>query len=120
MRHLKATKKFKRTEEERRRLLRDLARGLILDKQITTFTTRAKYFRPFFERLVTLTKRALLANDKVLAYRRLNVYFDPATSKEMIENVVPKLMDRNGGYTQQYKLFIEFSTLDRSVVRITQ
>jgi len=117
MRHQKNTKKFKRTEEERRRLKRDLASALIKNGEIITFTARAKWFRPFFERTVTLVKRA--GGDTQLAYRRLRRYFDEATSRKMIEKVVPKLQNRNGGYTQQYKLQSYFSSHDKSIVKIT-
>jgi large subunit ribosomal protein L17 len=119
MRHKKNTKKFKRTEEERRKLLRDLSAGLIKSGQITTFTARAKYFRPFFERLVTLCKRALAKGDTQLAFRRMRVYFDEPTARIMVEKIAPKMQNRNGGYTRQFKLSIPFSTHDKSVVKIT-
>jgi large subunit ribosomal protein L17 len=117
MRHRKNTKKFKRTEEERRRLKIDLSRGLIKNGQIVTFTARGKWFRSFFERLVTLCKRA--GDDTHLAYRRLRVYLDEETSRIMLEKIVPKMKNRNGGYTQQYKLSQDFSNHDKSVIRIT-
>jgi|688.fasta_scaffold1353759_2 large subunit ribosomal protein L17 len=117
MRHLKKTKKFKRNYKERQKLLIDLTRGLILNGQITTFTPRAKYFRPFFERLVTLCKRS--GEDRAAAIRKMRSYFDEPTSKIMVDKVVPKLTTRNGGYTQLYKISEYFSVHDKSVVRIT-
>ncbi len=117
MRHQKRTKKFKRTEEERKRLKIDLTKALIKHGQITTFTARGKWFRPFFERLVTYCKRS--GDNTQLAYRYLRPYLDEDTARILIEKIVPKLKNRNGGYTQQYKLMDYFSTHQKSVIRIT-
>jgi ribosomal protein L17 len=38
----------------------------------------------------------------------------------MIEQIVPKLLSRNGGYTSQLKYSQDFNTLDQSVVMIVQ
>jgi len=118
MRHLKNTKKFKRTEEERRRLWIDLSAGLIRSGKIVTFTTRAKWFRPKFERLVTLCKRA--GSDTQLAFRRLRPYLNEADSRILVEKIVPKLVNRAGGYTSQLKLSQDFSSLDKSIVMIVE
>lgn len=118
MRHLKKTKKLKRTEEERRKLKIALASGLIQHGTITTFTVRAKWFRPFFERLVTLVKRA--GDDTQLAYRRLRPYLSEKDSRKLIEEIVPKLKDRDGGYTRLFQAHKHFSTHDKSIVTITE
>jgi large subunit ribosomal protein L17 len=118
MRHLKSTKKFKRTEEERRRLWIDLSSGLIKSGKIITFTARAKWFRPKFERMVTWVKRA--GGDTQLAYRRLRPYLSEADSRKMVEEIAPKFATRVGGYTAQFKLAEDFSTQDKSVVMLSE
>ncbi len=118
MRHKKNTKKFKRTEEERRRLWTDLSSGLIKSGKIETFTARAKWFRPKFERLVTLVKKA--GEDKNLAFRRLRPYLSETDSRKLIEVIAPKFTERNGGYTRIYKLDQDFSTHDKSLVLIVE
>jgi large subunit ribosomal protein L17 len=118
MRHKKNTKKFKRTTEERKRLWIDLTKGLINSGKVVTFSTRANWFRPRFERLVTLCKRA--GEDQVLAYRRLRPYLSEAESRKMIEEIVPKFKDRQGGYTRQYKLSEEFDLQDKSIVLLSE
>ena len=118
MRHLKKTKKFKRTEEERKRLWVDLCRALIQNGKIVTFTARAKWFRPKFERMVTWCKNA--GTDTQLAYRRLRPYLPEADARKMIEEVVPKFTNRNGGYTSQIKISQDFSTHDKSVVMLSE
>jgi large subunit ribosomal protein L17 len=119
MRHKKNTKKFKRTEEERKRLWIDLCKGLINspDGKIETFTTRAKWFRPKFERLVTYVKKA--GDDQVLAYRRLRQYLPEKESRKMIDVIVPKFLERNGGYTKQFHIKYDFDTQDKSIVLLT-
>jgi len=118
MRHLKKTKKFKRTEEERKRLWIDLCTALIKYKKITTFTARAKWFRQKFERLVTLTKRA--GGDKALAFRKVRPYLSEDVARILIEEITPTFQNRQGGYTQVYKLDQAFSPHNKSVVLITQ
>lgn len=116
MRHLKKSQKFHRTEEERRRLWIDLSTGLIKNGQIKTFTVRAKWFRPRFERLVTLCKRA--GDNTQLAYRKIRPFLSEDTARILVETIAPKYIDRNGGYTQQYKLSREFSQYDTSLVKL--
>ena len=118
MRHLKSTKKFKRTEEERRRLWIDLCSGLIKSGKIETFTARAKWFAPKFERLVTHVKKA--GDDKALAFRRMREYLSEVDSRKMIEEITPKLLTKNGGYVRILKVDKDFNTKDRSIVIITE
>jgi len=116
MRHLKKTKKFKRTPEERKRLWIDLSSALIKYGQITTFTARAKWFSPKFERLVTLVKRA--KGDKKLAYTKVRPFLLEDVARTLVEDIVPKLENREGGYTRILKYNKPFSMHDRSIVSI--
>ena len=118
MRHLTRVQKFHRTDEERKRLKIQLSRGLILNGQITTFSTRAKWFRSFFDRLVTLAKRA--DGDQKLIFTRLRKYFDEPTVKVFIEKVLPKTLNRQGGYTRIYKIKEPFTNEEKSIVIITE
>jgi ribosomal protein L17 len=116
MRHQKNTKKFKRTTEERKKLWQDLVSGLILHGKIVTFTTRAKWSARKFERLVTLCKRA--GENRKLAYTKVRPFLKEPVARKLIEEIVPKLTTRNGGYTQIYKLHNYFTTHDKSIVMI--
>lgn len=117
MNHKKNTRKLKRTEEERRRLKIDLSRALIKSGQITTFTTRAKWFRRFFERLVTLVKRSKTTQE---AYRKVSRFLDEDTARTLIEKVVPKLVNRNGGYTSLLHYKTPYNSHDKSIVTIVE
>jgi len=118
MRHKKHLKKFHRNEEERKRLWIDLCTALILNKKIETFSVRGKWFRARFDRLVTLCKRA--KGDTKLAFSNVRPFLSEKAARELIENIVPKLLDREGGYTSQLKLFKPFQTsgFSRSYIRI--
>lgn len=118
MRHKTRVQKFHRTEEERKRLKIQLSRGLILNGQIITFSARAKWFRSFFERLITLAKRA--DGDQKLIFTRLRKYFDEKTVKVFIEKILPKTLNRNGGYTRIYKIKTPFTNEEKAVVLITE
>jgi large subunit ribosomal protein L17 len=118
MRHQKKSQKFHRTTEERKRLWIDLSTGLIKSGQVITFSTRAKWFRSRFERLITLCKRS--GEDTQLAYRKVRPFLSEEAARKLIEDVVPKMQGRTGGYTQVFKLSNTFSDHDKSVVRLTQ
>jgi large subunit ribosomal protein L17 len=118
MRHKKLSRKFHRTEEERKRLWQDLSTGLIKNGQIVTFTVRATWFRTKFERMITHVKRA--GDDKQLAFKRMTKHFKEDVARLMVEKIAPQFNERNGGYTQQFKLDKNFSDKDMSVIRLTQ
>jgi large subunit ribosomal protein L17 len=119
MRHLKNTKQLKRTEEERSHLKRDLIAALVRSGKIKTTTVKAKWFRPFFERLVTLCKRA--GEDTQLQYKRVRPYLNEDDSRVFIEKIVPKMLTRTGGYTRQYH-YVSGESVDRkeAIVMITE
>jgi large subunit ribosomal protein L17 len=119
MNHLKNTKKLKRTEEERSRLKRDLIAALVRSSKIQTTTVKAKWFRPFFERLVTLCKRA--GDDVQLQYKRVRPYLNENDSRIFVEKLMPKFTGRTGGYTRQYH-YVSGESVDRkeAIVMITE
>jgi large subunit ribosomal protein L17 len=117
MRHQKKSQKFHRTEEGRKRLWIDLSTGLIKSGQIVTFSTRAKWFRSRFERLVTLVKRA--NGDANLAYRKVRPFLREDAARKLIEEIVPTFSDKVGGYTRVLKLGATFSEHDKSIVQLT-
>jgi large subunit ribosomal protein L17 len=119
MRHLKKTKTLKRTEEERSHLKRDLIAALVRSGKIKTTTVKAKWFRPFFERLVTLCKRA--GEDVQLQYKRVRPYLNEDDSRIFVETIVPKMTTRAGGYTRLFH-YVSGESVDRkeAIVMITE
>ncbi len=106
MRHLKKRNNLGRAADQRKALLRSLARELILHGQIQTTLTKAKVLRPFIEKILTKAKKSLRAEaaDQKLHYIRL---VRKELASDVIENLLLRakpLLDRQGGYTRILKL----------------
>lgn len=131
MRHRKAGRQLGRNASHRLALFRNLSRALITHERIKTTLPKAKELRPFIEKLITLAKKAAIANDgspegriKALHYRRLAMSKlgpihgsalydkndDPLTGesatllKKLFNVIGPRFKDRPGGYTRILKL----------------
>jgi len=90
---------FNRPANQRRALLRSLARSLVLEERISTTEAKAKALRPFVERLVTYSKKNTLASRR-LAISRLQ---DEAAVKKLFSAIGPRYAERAGGYTRIVK-----------------
>ena len=98
MRHSKP-RSFNRPANQRRALLRSLARSLVIHERISTTEAKAKELRPFVEKLVTYGKRGTLASRR-LAIAKLG---DVAATKKIFDTIAPRYADRKGGYTRIVK-----------------
>jgi large subunit ribosomal protein L17 len=99
MRHLKGGFKLGRKPEHRKAVLRNLTASLIEKNRIETTLAKAKAVRPIVEKMVTIGKSGTLADKrKALAflYKRKIVQL-------LFDEVAPRFMDRNGGYTRIIK-----------------
>jgi large subunit ribosomal protein L17 len=112
MRHLKAGRKFKRSPEHRRMLLRNLATSLLEHGKITTTLAKAKEIQPYTEKLITLAVRGLKRQNAINADRIPLAEFRRAlaviTKKDvcfkLFHEIAPRFADRPGGYTRIFKL----------------
>ncbi|MCA1686462.1 MAG: 50S ribosomal protein L17, partial [Planctomycetia bacterium] len=101
MRHRKAGRKFKRTPEHRRMLLRNLATALLEHGRIETTLAKAKEVQPFTEKLITLAKDGWNLNN----FRRvLAVVTKKDVAFKLFKEIGPRFAARPGGYTRIYKL----------------
>ena len=94
-----SVRSFNRPSNQRRALLRSLARSLIIEERISTTEAKAKELRPYVERLVTYGKKSTLASRR-LAKARLG---DDAAVKKLFDSIAPRYADRAGGYTRIVK-----------------
>ena len=92
-------KTFHRAPNQRRALLRSLARSLVLEERISTTEAKAKALAPFMDRLITYAKTNTLASRR-LASAKLQ---DPAAVKKLFATIAPRYADRTGGYTRVVK-----------------
>jgi large subunit ribosomal protein L17 len=108
MRHLKHHFQLSVKQEHRRSLMANLASQLFLHEKIKTTLIKAKALRPFAERIITLAKRAALAErpEQRLHCRRLAIarIRNEAAVKKLFDETVSQFLKREGGYTRIYKL----------------
>ena len=90
------TRKLGKTSEQRRALLRQQVTDLLKYGKLETTFYRAKEVQPVVEKMITLGKKAGLAN-----YRRALSYITKEdVAKKLFDEIAPKYADRNGGYTR--------------------
>jgi large subunit ribosomal protein L17 len=99
MRHGNVNRKFGRKTDERRALLRSLARSLVLEGRIQTTEARAKEIRPLVEKLVTRGRSATVANRRLL----IAALGDEVTATKLIKTA-ENYMERPGGYLRIVKM----------------
>jgi|SRR6185437_7248967 len=100
MRHRKKTAKLGRTAAHRDALLANQVCDLIQHQRVKTTLAKAKAMRPFAERMLTLGKRASLAARRQVMSRLAQ----KGAVKKLFEELVPRAMNRNGGYTRIIRL----------------
>jgi large subunit ribosomal protein L17 len=131
MRHRLKGRQLSRNATHRLALFRNLTRALLTHEKITTTLPKAKELRPFVEKIITLAKRAAVADDgtpagkiKALHYRRLAMarlgpvhgtgVYDPkgelvtdgneTVLKKLFNVFGPRYKERPGGYTRILKI----------------
>ena len=94
------TRKLGRTTAQRKAMMRGMVTLLLENGQIETTLTRAKEVRSIAEKMITLGKKNTLASRRAaLAY----ITKEDVVTKVFVE-LAPLYAERNGGYTQIYKL----------------
>ena len=90
------TRKLGKTSAQRKAMLRQLVTDLLENGKIETTFYRAKEVQPVVEKMITLGKKAGLAN-----YRRALAYITKEdVAKKLFDEIAPKYQERNGGYTR--------------------
>lgn len=108
MRHRRHSSKLNRTVEHRTALMRNLAIALFENGMIKTTEPKAKQLRQYAERLITIAKDGVAANDNAgvgLAKRRLAFTYlnNKEAVKKLFAEVAPAAAQRPGGYTRVVK-----------------
>ncbi|GIW68941.1 MAG: 50S ribosomal protein L17 [Candidatus Parcubacteria bacterium] len=117
MRHHDRQTVFGRKLDERRALLRSLARELILRGSITTTLARAKALRPFVERLITIARNDSIAARRIVSSRLGN---DDAAVKALVALATQRFADRPGGYTRIVKLGKDRNAIARATIMFVE
>ncbi len=121
MRHRVAGRKLNRNAAHRRAMSRNMLVALITHERIITTVAKAKELRPYAERIITLAKRGIAANNptKLLHTKRLIIARlgpvakislvdkkDEATGQTVLNKIfelATRYADRPGGYTRILK-----------------
>lgn len=108
MRHKVSGYKLGRSMAQRTALRRSLVTELIDHGRIQTTEAKCKAIRDQAEKLVTIAKSGLVDDKAKQVYaRRLvaaRVNGGPATVRKLFEDIAPRYVNRNGGYTRISKL----------------
>ena len=94
------TRKLGRPTAHRKAMMRGMVTLLLENGQVETTLSRAKEVRSIAEKMITLGKKNTLASRRAaLAY----ITKEEVVTKVFVE-LAPLYADRNGGYTQIFKL----------------
>ncbi len=112
MRHRKTGRKFGRTPEHRRMMMRNLATSLFEHEQIKTTMAKAKELQPYAEKLITMAVKGLRRQQKVdpdrlplAEFRRvLAVLTQKEICYKLFFEIAPRYLERPGGYTRIFRL----------------
>lgn len=91
--------KFHRKKRDQKRaLLKSLARELFLREKIKTTKAKAKALRDFAQRMIEKAKREDV--EKLNKVRYLRRYFSKEVVKKLIEDIAQRYKERKGGYVK--------------------
>jgi len=96
MRHRVHGRKLGRTTAHRKAMFRNQLTALFTHERIVTTIAKAKELRPQAERMVTLARTGTLENRR----RVLTMVPDKEVVRRLFDDIAPRFMDRNGGYTR--------------------
>ncbi len=99
MKKKKKGRKLSRKRDQRKALLKSLARELFLREKIKTTEAKAKELRSFAERFIERAKEKNLTN-----LRYLRRYFAKDVVKKLFDEIGPRYKERKGGYTRIIKI----------------
>ena len=96
-----AYRKLGRESRQRRSILANITRDVIMNESVVTTEARAKEVRKFVDKMITYGKDgSLVARRKALAF----LHNDKAVVSKIFNELAPRYAERNGGYTRIIKL----------------
>lgn len=101
MRHRKKERKFAKSRNQRKALLRNLASSLILKEKLFTTEAKIKELKSFIEKVLTIAKKDTVTNRRLLSRN----FSSPKVIKKLFQELAPRYKSRNGGYTRIIKLY---------------
>lgn len=99
MRHQVFGRKLGRDTKSRKALLNNLASSLLEQEKITTTLAKAKFVKPFVDKLITKAKKNALHSQRVISS-----ILTPKAFAKLINEIAPGFTARTSGYTRIVKL----------------
>jgi len=98
--------KLNRRSDQRKAMLRDLVTALIIHERIETTLVKAKELKRLADKMVTLGKKNTLASRRKAAQtvRFLDADNDKNALQKLFDDIAPRYLERQGGYTRVFKL----------------
>ncbi len=93
MRNLKKGRKLSRKRNQRKALLKSLARALFLKEKIKTTEAKGKELSGFAQKLITYAKKKDLNSSRYLAN-----FFSKDLVKKIVNEIATRYKERSGGY----------------------
>jgi len=100
MRHRVSGRKLSRHTKHRELMFRNMLVSLLQHERIRTTLAKGKELRVLADKIITLAKKNTL-HARRLAFARLR---NETIVKKLFDEIVPKMKDREGGYTRIYKM----------------
>ena len=97
-------RKLGRPTAHRKSMLRNLVTDLLREGRIQTTDTRAKEARREAEKLITLAKNTTEETNVKNRRLAMEYIFDESVVSKLFDEIGPKYVDRQGGYTRILKL----------------
>ena len=94
------SRKLGRATSHRKAMLRAMVTYLFENGKIETTVTRAKEVSAMAEKMITLGKKNTLASRR----QALAFITKESVVKKLFDTIAPEYADRNGGYTQIFKI----------------
>ena len=94
-------RKLSRESRQRRSILANITRDVIMNESVVTTEARAKEVRKFVDKMITYGKKGtLVSRRKALAF----LYNDSEVVNKVFNELAKRYETRNGGYTRIIKL----------------
>ncbi|KKS07324.1 50S ribosomal protein L17 [candidate division WWE3 bacterium RIFOXYD1_FULL_43_17] len=107
MRHRVAKKKMGRPAGHRGSLEKNLAISLIIHEKMDTTLEKAKFVKPFVEKVITKAKKGFSSADKIVVFNTVKelrkVIGNEEAIKKLMDNLAGRFEKRAGGYTRIIK-----------------
>jgi large subunit ribosomal protein L17 len=106
MKHRVAGRKLGRDSAQRSALLKGLVTELFRHDRISTTAAKARFMRGDAEHLITIAKRGLADGGNNVHAHRLaaKVITDPDVTARLFNEIAPRFVERQGGYTRMVKI----------------